>query len=212
MPFVHTATAMPLDVVLTGSGLEDEFLRRAKTTDITKTALPSRRVGLERRPSPAGTHKIVQPLDREGRTTNPVTDTSWSGDGRSGEVRTEDPAAVSPDRLRNMDREVLLEHLRRTRFSSAGRERAQADAHRIAAFLRTEGARRVIGFGSVFAPDRRLTPDSDLDVAVEGLPPGRYFSALAEAREMTAFPLDLLSLETALDYMRESVRKEGVSL
>ncbi len=106
----------------------------------------------------------------------------------------------------------MLEHLRRTRFSPAGRERAQSDARRIAAFLRTEGARRVIGFGSAFAPDRRFTPGSDLDVAVEGLPPGRYFGALARAREMTPFPLDLLSLETALDYMRESVRKEGVPL
>ena len=111
-----------------------------------------------------------------------------------------------------MDREVLLDHLRRTRFSSAGRERAQSDARRIAAFLRTEGALQVIGFGSAFATDRRFTPGSDLDVAVEGLPPHCYFSALARAREMTTFPLDLLSLETALDYMRESVRKEGVPL
>ena len=47
---------------------------------------------------------------------------------------------------------------------------------------------------------------------MEGLPPRRYFSALARARAMTTFPLDLLSLETALDYMRESVRKEGVPL
>jgi hypothetical protein len=111
-----------------------------------------------------------------------------------------------------MDRQVLLEHLRRTRFSSAGRERAQADARRIAAFLRVEGALRVIGFGSAFAPDRRFTPRSDLDVAVEGLPPERYFSALVSAQEMTDFPLDLRPLESALEYLRESVRKEGVVL
>jgi hypothetical protein len=30
LPFVHRATAMPLDVVLAGSGLEDEFLDRAQ--------------------------------------------------------------------------------------------------------------------------------------------------------------------------------------
>lgn len=34
MPFIHRATAMPLDVVLAGSGLEDEFLARAKPVDI----------------------------------------------------------------------------------------------------------------------------------------------------------------------------------
>lgn len=40
MPFVHTATAMPLDVVFAGSGLEDEFLRRAKTTDVGGVPVP----------------------------------------------------------------------------------------------------------------------------------------------------------------------------
>ncbi len=38
MPFVHMATGMPLDVVLAGSGLEDEFLDRARVVDIGGTA------------------------------------------------------------------------------------------------------------------------------------------------------------------------------
>ena len=40
LPFVHAATGMPLDVVLAGSGLEDEFLGRAKTTDIGGVDVP----------------------------------------------------------------------------------------------------------------------------------------------------------------------------
>jgi hypothetical protein len=40
MPFVHTSTGMPLDVVLAGSGLEDEFLARARQTDVHGTVLP----------------------------------------------------------------------------------------------------------------------------------------------------------------------------
>lgn len=40
MPFVHEPTGMPLDVVLAGSGLEDEFLRRAVPTDIGETRVP----------------------------------------------------------------------------------------------------------------------------------------------------------------------------
>jgi hypothetical protein len=40
IPFVHLATAMPLDVVLAGSGLEDEFLDRAMLTDVGGTAVP----------------------------------------------------------------------------------------------------------------------------------------------------------------------------
>jgi len=44
-PFVHLATAMPLDVVLAGSGLEDEFLDRARLTDVGGTAVPLIDVG-----------------------------------------------------------------------------------------------------------------------------------------------------------------------
>ena len=40
LPFVHAATGMPLDVVLAGSGLEEEFLGRAKTTDIGGASVP----------------------------------------------------------------------------------------------------------------------------------------------------------------------------
>ncbi len=40
LPFVHRPTAMPLDVVLAGSGLEDAFLDRARPTDIGGTAFP----------------------------------------------------------------------------------------------------------------------------------------------------------------------------
>jgi len=40
LPFVHESTGMPLDVVLAGSGLEDEFLDRAVWTDIGGTRVP----------------------------------------------------------------------------------------------------------------------------------------------------------------------------
>jgi hypothetical protein len=45
MPFVHVATAMPLDVVLAGSGLEDAFLDRARLTDIGGSTVPLIDVG-----------------------------------------------------------------------------------------------------------------------------------------------------------------------
>jgi hypothetical protein len=40
MPFVHEPTGMPLDVVLAGSGLEDEFLARAVIRDVGGTRVP----------------------------------------------------------------------------------------------------------------------------------------------------------------------------
>lgn len=40
MPFVHDASGMPLDVVLANSGLEEEFLSRAESTDVGGTSVP----------------------------------------------------------------------------------------------------------------------------------------------------------------------------
>jgi hypothetical protein len=45
LPFVHQATGMPLDVVLAGSGLEDDFLDRARVVDIGGTAIPTLDIG-----------------------------------------------------------------------------------------------------------------------------------------------------------------------
>ncbi|HLA78215.1 MAG TPA: DUF6036 family nucleotidyltransferase, partial [Vicinamibacteria bacterium] len=41
LPFVHVASGMPLDVVLAGSGLEDEFLGRARVLDIAGLSVPT---------------------------------------------------------------------------------------------------------------------------------------------------------------------------
>ena len=111
-----------------------------------------------------------------------------------------------------MDRSVLLEHVRRTRFAADGRAEALSDAGRIARLLRRHGAHRVVGIGSVFAPDRRFTPRSDIDLAVEGLPPDRFFRVSARACALTDFPLDLIPIETASAMFRRIVREEGVEL
>lgn len=40
MPFAHRATAMPVDIVFAGSGLEREFLERAQAVDIGGIVVP----------------------------------------------------------------------------------------------------------------------------------------------------------------------------
>ena len=40
IPFLHRPTQMPLDLVLAGSGLEKDFLQRARPIDIAGTAVP----------------------------------------------------------------------------------------------------------------------------------------------------------------------------
>jgi Nucleotidyl transferase of unknown function (DUF2204) len=40
VPFVHRASGMPLDIVLAGSGLEEEFLERAIAIDVSGSLVP----------------------------------------------------------------------------------------------------------------------------------------------------------------------------
>jgi hypothetical protein len=40
LPFVHRATALPVDIVLAGPGLEDEFFARAGVHDLDGVAIP----------------------------------------------------------------------------------------------------------------------------------------------------------------------------
>ena len=45
MPFVHVATAMPVDIVLAGSGLEEQFLSRVRLADFGGVSVPLIDVG-----------------------------------------------------------------------------------------------------------------------------------------------------------------------
>lgn len=110
-----------------------------------------------------------------------------------------------------MDREVLLAHLRRTRFAPGDRARARRDAERIASYFKEYGA-RVIGIGSAFSSRKPFRRSSDIDLVVEGLPPERFYHACARAEDMTDFSLDVIPLESATPLLRKRVHEEGVEL
>ncbi len=85
---------------------------------------------------------------------------------------------------------------------------ARMDAARIAAMLRRDfGVTRVVLFGSL-AQDRFL-PDSDIDLAVAGLPASAFFSALAAASTLSRFPVDLKPLEDLDPHFRSRVLATG---
>ena len=90
-----------------------------------------------------------------------------------------------------MKRSVLLDHLRATHLKSGDRELALSNARRIARFLRSSGARRVVGIGSAFDPARPFTRRSDIDLVVEGIAPRMFYSVSARAAAMTNFDLDV---------------------
>ncbi|HEX2689335.1 MAG TPA: nucleotidyltransferase domain-containing protein [Kofleriaceae bacterium] len=79
-----------------------------------------------------------------------------------------------------------------------------------AALLRAAGATRVWVFGSLATGKTR--PESDIDLAVEGLHPGRYFDVLADLMALFRSPVDLVTMEQAPTSLRETIRATGREL
>jgi predicted nucleotidyltransferase len=61
------------------------------------------------------------------------------------------------------------------------------------ALLKSMGARRVYLFGSVARGNART--DSDLDLAVEGLPPETFYRTLAQLNDLADRQVDLVDLD-----------------
>lgn len=66
--------------------------------------------------------------------------------------------------------------------------------------LRREGASEVYLFGSAAAG--KAGSGSDLDLAVVGLSPERFFKAMARARDAAGVPIDLVDLDEDSAFVR----------
>ncbi len=80
--------------------------------------------------------------------------------------------------------------LLRTKMNTTVEKSALAAAARL---FRSMGATQVFVFGS--AATGRMTASSDVDMAVSGLPPNLYFSAVSQASDLLNWPVDLVDLE-----------------
>lgn len=72
--------------------------------------------------------------------------------------------------------------------------------------LKAAGAREVYLFGS--AAKGTLREDSDVDLAVSGLPPQVFFNAMGRAGDILGRPVDLVDLDEANPFTRY-LREEG---
>jgi uncharacterized protein len=72
--------------------------------------------------------------------------------------------------------------------------------------LKAAGAREVYLFGS--ASSGELREDSDVDLAVSGLPPEVFFRAMGQATRELARPLDMVDLDEQTPFT-EYLRKKG---
>jgi predicted nucleotidyltransferase len=88
---------------------------------------------------------------------------------------------------------------------------ARAEAAAAARLLREKfGARRVRLFGSLARGD--TDEDFDIDLAVEGVEPRRFFAASAEAARLVSRKLDVIDLADATPLLRRRVEQDGVDL
>jgi predicted nucleotidyltransferase len=88
--------------------------------------------------------------------------------------------------------------------------KARADLSRVIHALADRyPIQRIILFGSLARGG--FAPGSDIDLAVEGLPPGDYFTALAEANRLTRFWVDLKPLEELQPRFGSACWQEGKS-
>lgn len=67
--------------------------------------------------------------------------------------------------------------------------------------------KRIYLFGSLVSGGFRR--DSDIDLAVEGLAPQEYWSALGCVEDTKGFDVDLVAMETAAPTLRERIMAEG---
>lgn len=72
--------------------------------------------------------------------------------------------------------------------------------------LRAAGAREVYVFGSV--AEGKMRANSDVDMAVSGLPPEVFFRAMAAAHDALGRPLDLIDLDEENPFTRY-LKEEG---
>lgn len=82
----------------------------------------------------------------------------------------------------------------------------RSDVARAVNICKAEGCRDVFIFGSVATG--RYRPRSDLDIAVRGCPPDRFYHLLGRLMDELTHPVDLVDLDTEIR-VAEFLEQEG---
>ncbi|TVQ38557.1 MAG: nucleotidyltransferase domain-containing protein [Spirochaetaceae bacterium] len=77
----------------------------------------------------------------------------------------------------------------------------RADVERAIEVLRSEGAKEIYVFGSIVEPESQRSP-SDLDLAVSGLPPERFFHVHGVLLGELEHEFDLVDLDQDSRFVR----------
>lgn len=120
---------------------------------------------------------------------------------------------IPPEKLEAYKRGALERERRRLQERARRREQAWQVARRAAALLKEQfGATRVLVFGSL-VHGTWFRPDSDIDLAVAGIPPEDFWRAWCALDTVSeGFEINLVALESAPDTLREEIETRGVEL
>lgn len=122
---------------------------------------------------------------------------------------------LTPEEWRTYHPDKAVEGAAVARAARQERRRRQAwrIARRAASLLRSEyGATRVVAFGSL-VHDAWFTPWSDIDLAGWGIPPERFYSAVAAVTGLSStFRVDLVDPDACRPTLRAALEREGVVL
>lgn len=88
---------------------------------------------------------------------------------------------------------------------------AWQEAKKIAEILKKEfGAKSVSIFGSLTDPER-FNENSDIDIAVRGIPDEKFYSAVGKATRISdRFQIDVVDLDDCRESVRKSIENDGI--
>lgn len=119
---------------------------------------------------------------------------------------------LSPEELAQYRATVRRRQAEREQRQQARQQQGWQVAREAAQLLKQEfGVRQVWLFGSLLDV-QRVRAESDIDLAVEGLPDDRYLEAVARLLDLSDFAVDIVQLEHAMPRIREVVQQQGVGL
>jgi len=120
---------------------------------------------------------------------------------------------IAPEAMARYRRSALAREGTLQREAEARRQAAWVLARQAARLLQEEfGATRVVAFGSL-AHGAWFGPRSDIDLAVEGIPPEAFWRAwCALDRLAPAVEIDLVAIESAPERLRDEIAQGGVPL
>jgi uncharacterized protein len=120
------------------------------------------------------------------------------------------PRGWEPYKEANLKRGSRIDQ---SKLNEGERERILARVREVADLFKTRfGAKKVILFGSM-AHKAWFSPDSDIDLAVEGLVSANYWKAWEMAEQMIPdMAVDLIDIESATESLKKAIYRHGVVL